>query len=49
VQRRDFQKVRFGLLEQIKLAFDQQGITMPYPQRTLHVHNGLGTQPAAMP
>jgi len=49
VQRRDFQKVRFGLLEQIKLIFDQHGITIPYPQRTLHVHNGLGSQAAALP
>jgi small conductance mechanosensitive channel len=48
VQRRDFQKVRFGLLEQIKLVFDQHGITIPYPQRTLHVHNGLGSQTAAV-
>jgi small conductance mechanosensitive channel len=49
VQRRDFQKVRFGLLEQIKLVFDQHGITIPYPQRTVHVHNGLGSQTAAVP
>lgn len=49
VQRRDFQKVRFGLLEQIKLVFDQHGITIPYPQRTLHVHNSLGSQTAVVP
>jgi small conductance mechanosensitive channel len=49
VQRRDFQKVRFGLLEQIKLVFDEHGITIPYPQRTLHVHNGLGGQATALP
>jgi small conductance mechanosensitive channel len=39
VQRADVQKVRFGLLEQIKLAFDQHGISIPYPQRTLHIQN----------
>jgi small conductance mechanosensitive channel len=49
VQRRDFQKVRFGLLEQIKLVFDQHGITIPYPQRTVHVQNGLVGQTAAIP
>jgi small conductance mechanosensitive channel len=49
VQRRDLQKVRVDLLEQIKLIFDQHGITIPYPQRTLHVHNGLGNQATALP
>src|SRR5262252_8181194 len=44
VQRADVQKVRFGLLEQIKLAFEQHGIRSPYPQRTLH----LQTSPALM-
>src|SRR5262245_42494138 len=39
VQRADVQKVRFGLLEQIKLAFDQHGISLPYPQRTVHIQN----------
>ena len=37
VQRADVQKVRFGFLEQIKLAFDQHGIRIPYPQRTVHL------------
>lgn len=41
-QRRDIQKVQFDLREQIKLAFDQHGITMPYPQRTVYVRNGTG-------
>jgi small conductance mechanosensitive channel len=49
VQRRDFRKVRFGLLEQIKYVFDEHGITIPYPQRTLHVHDGLGGQATALP
>src|SRR5215470_12306502 len=39
VQRADVQKVRFGLLEQIKLAFDQHGISIPYPQRTVHMQH----------
>jgi small conductance mechanosensitive channel len=40
VQRADVRPVRFGLLEKIKLAFDQHGISMPYPQRTVHLQNG---------
>jgi small conductance mechanosensitive channel len=51
VQRRDLQKVQFDLREQIKLAFDQHGITMPYPQRTVYVRNGtgLGSPAVAIP
>jgi small conductance mechanosensitive channel len=37
VQRADFRQVRFGLPEKIKLAFDQHGIRIPYPQRTVHL------------
>jgi small conductance mechanosensitive channel len=40
VQRADVRQVRFGVLEQIKLAFDQHGIHLPYPQRTVHLQNG---------
>jgi small conductance mechanosensitive channel len=45
VQRADVQRVRFGLPEKIKLAFDQHGITLPYPQRTVHLQNGIGPTP----
>ena len=44
VQRADVRQVRFGLPEKIKLAFDQHGISIPYPQRTVHLQNG--TNPA---
>jgi small conductance mechanosensitive channel len=37
VQRADVRQVRFGFLEKIKLAFDQHGIRLPYPQRTVHL------------
>jgi len=40
VQRADFRQVRFGLPAQINLAFDQHGISIPYPQRTVHLQNG---------
>ena len=39
VKTEDFWPVRADLLEKIKLAFDQQGITIPFPQRDLHVHH----------
>jgi small conductance mechanosensitive channel len=44
VERVHLRQVRFGLPEQIKRAFDRHGITMPYPQHTVHLHNG--TRPA---
>jgi small conductance mechanosensitive channel len=45
VQRADVRQVRVSLLEKIKLAFDQQGISIPYPQQTVHLHNGTGPAP----
>ena len=44
VQQTNLRQVRFGVPEQIKLAFDQHGITLPYPQHTVHLQNG--TSPA---
>lgn len=38
VKTEDFWPVRADLLERIKLAFDEQGITIPFPQRDLHLH-----------
>ncbi len=40
VNRPDFRQVRFGLPEQIKLTLDAEGITIPYPQRDVHLHHG---------
>jgi small conductance mechanosensitive channel len=39
VQRADVRQVRVDLLEKLKLAFDQHGISIPYPQRTVHLQN----------
>src|SRR5499426_4337501 len=50
VQRADVRQVRSGLLERIKLAFDQHGIRLPYPQRTVHLQTStdLLRQPAGV-
>lgn len=36
VKTEDYWTVRFDLIEKIKLAFDDAGITIPYPQMSIH-------------
>ncbi len=36
----EYWDVRFELIEQIKLVFDEHGITVPFPQMDLHVRKG---------
>jgi len=43
VKAADFWTTRSDLLERIKIEFDTAGISIPYPQRDLHVHS---TDPA---
>lgn len=38
VQPSDYLSVRFDLIERIKLRFDAAGISIPYPQRDVHVY-----------
>lgn len=38
VATKEFGEVRSGLLERIKLGFDEQGFTFPYPSRDVYVH-----------
>lgn len=38
VKKEDYWEVHCYLLEQVKLAFDEQGISIPYPQRDVHLH-----------
>ncbi|GAA5218116.1 mechanosensitive ion channel family protein [Corallincola platygyrae] len=34
----DYWPVHFGLIEKVKLAFDQEDVTIPFPQRDVHLH-----------
>jgi small conductance mechanosensitive channel len=38
VNASDYWDVRFDLNEKIKLGFDENGFTIPYPQRDVHLH-----------
>jgi len=38
VKTEDYWDVYFGLTERIKVMFDQEGITIPFPQRDIHVY-----------
>ena len=40
VRTEDYWAVRFDLTERIKLAFDDEGISIPYPQLDLHMERG---------
>ena len=37
VNAADYWAVRFNLIEGIKLALDKNGITIPFPQRDIHM------------
>ena len=39
VKTADYWAVRSDLLENIKLSFDSNGISIPYPQQDIHMHN----------
>ncbi|MCG5051762.1 MAG: mechanosensitive ion channel [Myxococcales bacterium] len=36
----DYWNVRFDFTERVKLAFDQEGISIPFPQRDVHIKSG---------
>lgn len=42
----DYWNVRWDFTEKVKLAFDQEGISIPYPQRDVHIRSGQGSKPA---
>jgi len=39
VKNEDYWSVRADMLEKIKLAFDANGISIPYPQQDVYMHN----------
>jgi len=39
VRSADFHAVRFALTEQIKLGFDDRGLTIPFPSRDVFIHH----------
>ena len=43
VKTADYWPTRFALQEEIKLRFDDQGISIPFPQRDLHIFNETAT------
>jgi small conductance mechanosensitive channel len=40
VNAADYWGVRFNITEKIKLALDKNGISIPYPQRDIHMKSG---------
>jgi len=38
----NYHAVKFHLIEQIKLGFDERGFTIPFPSRDVFVHHSLG-------
>jgi len=39
VNSSDVLSVKYSILEQIKKRFDEEGISIPYPQRDIHIYN----------
>ncbi len=39
VNSSDVLAVKYSLLEQIKKSFDKEGLSIPYPQTDVHIHN----------
>ena len=40
VKSENYWPVKFDLTEKIKVTFDKEGISIPYPQRDLHIIDG---------
>jgi small-conductance mechanosensitive channel len=49
VKREDYWDVYWDLTRTVKLRFDAEGISMPYPQQEVHVHNAQPVAEVARP
>ncbi len=38
VKTEDYWAVYWDIMREVKLRFDREGITIPYPQRDVHLH-----------
>jgi small conductance mechanosensitive channel len=45
VKEADYWDVYFDAITKIKMALDASGITIPFPQRDIHIKNGLSQRP----
>lgn len=43
----DYSSVRWDLTKALKQRFDAEGLSIPFPQRDVHVHQTAGAEPAA--
>ena len=41
VNEADYWGVYFDLVENVKLTFDEQGISFPFPQRDVHLYKSV--------
>lgn len=41
----DYWQVRWDILRDVKLKFDEEGISIPYPQQDVHLYQSSGTDP----
>ena len=48
VNGKDYWDTRFSLIEQIKLGFDEQGFTIPFPSRDVFVHQSANYNSAVI-
>ena len=46
VKNEEYWDVMFAITEQVKLRFDEEGISMPYPQRDVHLFTAVSEQDA---
>ena len=46
VQSEDYWEVYWDIMREVKMRFDAEGVSIPFPQRDVHLFNEGGAQPA---